>query len=421
MSYAETENEHHEAISTGIVALRNEVAKLTASAHNMRGQGLACDDAERARALYESSAAYADAAYRVGTIVNDFEQAESYRAGAMEAIGPVPTYDALEQQALSAERAAKSSRERAEFLEGQIGLLDEVLGGEGRASAEEVIDSVAATARAVRRFRGIRDSAVNLLDKVGGQYSGHTLLDLMTILLDGDAPETLAKFKAQVVKPEPLLVKIPEGLAEAAKRVTQPRRYDPSVGEIVTGHDVMDVDGELTTGKITYVDADFVTVELARHRAQLGWHLGYASLDRTELRPANAQESNAWTRNLQLLREQNPAALKDSALLLEPDHLVAQVHGVEPEATTWVPQPGQIVVALDNDGKRAPVQFVALDTQRHDQAIFQLPGKLETADGVEYVWETRRIDVANLRPALPHEMNAFTGELKAKGLDAVIR
>jgi len=321
MSYAETENEHHEAISTGIVHLRNGVAKLWASAANQRGQAIACSDADRARALYESSHAYADAAHRIGEISQEFEEAESFRAGAMEAIGPVPTYDALEQQALSAERAAKSSRERAEFLEKLISGLDADLGGTPRATTEDVLQDAARAARDARRFQGIRDSAVNLLDKIGGQYSAHTLVDLMTILLDGDAPETLAKFKAQVVKPEPLLVKIPEGLAEAAKRVTQPRRYDPSVGEIVTGHDVTDVDGELTTGKITYVDTDAVTVELARHRESLGWHLGYALLDRTELRPANAQESNAWTRNLQLLREENPAALKDSALLLEPGHL----------------------------------------------------------------------------------------------------
>lgn len=417
MSYSDTENEHHEAISGGIVALRNEVAKLTASAHNMRGQGLACDDADRARALYESGAAYADAAYRVGAIVNDFEQAESYRAGAMEAIGPVPTYDELGGRLAQAESSAKAASNRVEFLEGQISLLDEALGGEGRASTEEVVNWAAATARALRRFRGIRDAAVHLLDKVGGQYSAHTLVDLMTILLDGDSPETLAKFKATVVQPEPLLKlpKISPELGEQIKRlagslVTPSARFEPSVDQLVTGHDVTDVDGELTTGRVTFVDTDAVTVELARYHERTGWHLGYASLDRMELRPSLPPEVNAFVRNLQLA--------KADGVTEEPDaNLLTRTSLDDVAQTSGTPEPGDIVIVTEG-GVGQAAQFVGLDTSPL-YTIVQIPEEASVGDG--HVWAKRRVHTAALSKAAPDQVGDFLQELEAKGLDSVIR
>lgn len=522
MSYSDTENEHHEAISGGIVALRNEVAKLTASSHNMRGQGLACEDPDRARALYESAAAYADAAYRVGTIANDFEQAESYRAGAMEAIGPVPTYDELEGRAAMQGRLATVAAERAAHLENLISGLDADLGGAPHATTEEVLQAAARAAHDARRFQGIREHAIKVItDQVEqGTHSLGTIGDVLTELLDDEQPELLRRVRlavgADVPAPtvgthevRPLKLKIPPGLAEQFRRVARKEPadwsatgYQPSVGEIVSGFDVTDVDGERTVGKITYVDTDAVTVELARHRAALGWYLGYASLDRTELRPADGPESSTWTHNLQLLQQANPGALKDSALLasghldnttpyvgkldngglfvglfvgttdqgrvklqrpikgeaglgswgvrleeVDPETVStadpataqefhklveraeAEIHGIDLEAeapgkelTPWTPEPSQIVTAMGTaDGKRLPVQFVALDSKDPSKAVIQLPGELQTADGVDHVWETRKVDTADLAPALPAQMNAFMAELEAKGLDGMIR
>lgn len=433
MSYAETENEHHEAISTGIVDLRNTVAQLWGSAANQRGQALACTDADTARAYYESSHAYADAAQRVGAVAQHFEESESYRAGAMEAIGPVLTYDELERRLKTADSAAKASAGRVEFLETQFGILDAELGGQGRATTEEIVTWAAATAKALRRFRGIRDSAVNLLDKVGGQYSAHTLVDLLTILLDGDGPETLAKFKAatgvdQPATVRPLVLEIPEGLAEQFRRVARREPndwstsgYQPALGELVTGYDVTDVDGETITGKVTFVD-DAVTIERPRYRSAHGWYLSYSSLDRTELRAANAQEVAAYERDRQLVQEQNTALLVP-ATAPEGEWKIAEGTQLDlTPAKPWIPESGQIVTALRaDDGERVPVQFVQLDTQDHSHAIVQLPGELQTADGVDHVWETRKVDTADLAPAFPAQMNAFTAELVAKGLDGTIR
>lgn len=375
MTYTETENEHHEAISGGIVALRNEVAKLTGSAHDMRSRAAVCNDPERARALYESSAAYADAAYRVGNIVNDFEQAESYRAGAMEAIGPVPSYDALQSRNLTLQSELDGTREHRARLADALNVVDAALGGNGTASPEDLGVWAEGTAKALRRFRGIRDSATNLLDKVGGQYSAHTLVDLFTILLDGDQPEMLAKFKAAVV-PMPKLPKISPELGEQIERVTgavaRLKRYEPGVGEIVSGYDVTDVDGDRTVGKITYVDTDAVTVEMARHREAIGWYLGYSSLDRAELRPANTQESATWSRNLQLLKQENPAALKDSALL-ESGHL--------DDTTPYVGK-------LDNGGL-----FVGLYVGTTDQGRIKLQRPIKTGNATED-WGVRLEEVA---------------------------
>jgi len=417
MSYSDTENEHHEAISGGIVALRNEVAKLTASAHNMRGQGLACDDPDRARALYESAAAYADAAYRVGTIVSDFEQAESYRAGAMEAIGPVPGYDDVVAHNLTLQSEVDGCREYTDRLNDQLAIMDAALGGNGTASLEEIAIWVEGTAKALRRFRGIRDSAVNLLDKVGGQYSAHTLVDLMTILLDGDSSETLAKFKATVVQPEPLLKlpKISPELGEQIKRLagslaTPSARFEPSVDQLVTGHDVTDVDGELTTGRVTFVDTDAVTVELARYHERTGWHLGYASLDRTELRPSLPHEVDAFVRNLQLAKDDGLIEEKDANLLTtRPLDDVAQTLGT--------PEPGDIVIVTEG-GVGQAAQFVGLDTSPL-YTIVQIPEEASVGDG--HVWAKRRVHTAALSKAAPDQVGDFLQELEAKGLDSVIR
>lgn len=325
MTYSETENEHQESISAAIVHLRNEVARLFGSASNMRGQGLACDDPERARALYESGAAYADAARRIGEVQQEFEQADSFRAGAMEAIGPVLTYDALEQQTLSAERALKSMTERVTYLESQFRIVDAELGGNGRASTDELVVWVASTAKALRRFRGIREHAMKIVEEQTEQgiQSLGTLADVVTVLLDGEYPEVLrrlrvalgadvpdvvaGKFEVPFPEPEVPRPSVLGELHEQIQRVTGQApvaRFEPSVDQIVTGYDVTDVDGDLTTGRVTFVASDAVTVELPKYRASTGWYVTHVSLDRTDLRPALPQESNDLISNMEDASEQ---------------------------------------------------------------------------------------------------------------------
>jgi hypothetical protein len=246
MSYADTENEHHEAISTGIVALRNEVAKLTASAHNMRGQGLACDDADRARALYESSAAYADAAYRVGLIVNDFEQAESYRAGAMEAIGPVLKYDALEAELVT--------------------------------------------------LRGIREHAISLLTANLPKANAHTALDVLAILLDGRDQQALERLRGEV-----------EAASATQATSHDPQIGELVSGIEWTEHlDTGDQpNAPRLVGNVTHVRYDnTVEISCVRHTEQLGWFRSVAQVARDTIRPANDQETAAHYRSIELFGKQ---------------------------------------------------------------------------------------------------------------------
>ena len=396
MSYSEIENEHHEAISGGIIALRNEVAKLTASAHNMRGQGLACDDPDRARALYESAAAYADAAQRVGTVANDFEQAESYRAGAMEAVGPVPTYDTLERELKTQTELAKASNNVVAGLQQHLLVMDAALGGNGTATYEEITTWVEGTAKALRRFRGIRDAAVNLLDKVGAQYSAHTLVDLLTILLDGDNPTTLAKFKAAVVQPEPLLKlpKISPELSEQIKRLAGSLAlpdlgFKPVLDQLVTGRDVIDVDGEVITGRTVHVEDDFVNVQLAKHRADRGWYFTHVSLGRTELRPALPHEVNAFVRNLQLAKDENPGLMSDNVSVeTEGEDATAPQVGQLSDTTPYVGQ-------LENGGL-----FVGLYVGTTGQGRVKLQRPHKTGTETED-WGIRleEVDPASVSPA----------------------
>lgn len=144
-------------------------------------------------------------------------------------------------------------------------------------------------------------------------------MDLLTILLDGDAPETLTKFRDAVLpKTEPLkLPKISPEVGEQIKRVAAQSTvaFQPVVDQLVTGHNVTDVDGEPTTGRVTFVDSDAVTVELPRYHERTGWHLGYASLDRTELRPSLPHEVNTFVYNLKLAKDEGVTEEKDANLL----------------------------------------------------------------------------------------------------------
>lgn len=437
MSYSEIENEHHEEISSAIVQLRNEVEKLWLSERNQRGQALACEDDYRARSLYESSAAYADAARRVAQVSQQFDELESFRAGAMEAIGPVQTRDELEAELAAQTRFAVVSGQRAQWLESQISALAETLGAVSDASTEDVIGAADNAVKTMRRFQGIREHAMKIItDQASlGQLRLDTLVDVVTVLLDGDHPEQLKRIRIalgadvpDVVVPGPLKLELPEGLLEQFRRVARKEPaewstsgYQPTLGELVTGYDVTDVDGETLTGKVTFVD-DAVTIERPRYRSVHGWYLSYASLDRTELRAANAQEVAAYEWDRQLVQEQN-ASLPPEVTSPEGEWKIAQGTQLDlTPAKPWGPMPGQIVtVPRADDGERVPVQFVALNMANPYKAIVQLPGELQTADGVDHVWESREVDVTDLAPALPDQVNAFTAELEAKGLDGTIR
>lgn len=417
MSYSQTDDEYHDGISTAIVELRNETARLWASARNMRGQGLACENPERSRALYESAAAYADSAQRVGEVVQTFNELDSFRAGAMEAIGPVPRYDDVVAHNLTLQGEVDGCREYSSSLNDQLSIMDAALGGDGAGTPDEITGRVETMAKELRRFRGIRDTAVSLLDSTSARYTAHTLVDLLTILLDGDAPETLTKFRDAVLpKTEPLkLPKISPEVGEQIKRVAAQSTvaFQPVVDQLVTGHNVTDVDGEPTTGRVTFVDSDAVTVELPRYHERTGWHLGYASLDRTELRPSLPHEVNTFVYNLKLAKDEGAGA----------DPNLMNTRRLD-EVTTerWHPKPGEIVTALRfDDGERVPVQYVGPHTGDGMASVVQIPSELQTADGVDHRWETRKVDTADLAPASPDQVAAFTAELEAKGLNGVIR